>query len=110
MQWVSKVREIKEAIKNDYYSEEIIKYKTCDVLYIDDLFKGREVSDADIKIAFDILNSRYIDNKKITIISSELTLQELYEIDEACASRITERARGYIFNIGKERSKNFRGT
>ena len=43
MQWVSKAREIKEAIKNDCYSEEIIKYKTCDVLYIDDLFKGGEV-------------------------------------------------------------------
>lgn len=109
MQWVSKAREIKEAIKNDCYSEEIIKYKTCDVLYIDDLFKGGEVSCADIKIAFDILNSRYLDDKKITIISSELTLQELYEVDEACASRITERARGYIFNIVRERSKNFRG-
>ena len=108
MQWVSRVRDIKEAIKNDYYREEIQKYKSCDVLYIDDLFKGREVSDADIKIAFDILNSRYLDKTKVTILSSELTLQELYDVDEACASRITERARGYIFNIAKSKEKNFR--
>lgn len=112
MRWLDSIREIKDSLKSGSYIDEINKYKKCDVLYIDDLFKGssrENISDADIKIAFEIINSRYCDKGKITIVSSEYTLGELSMIDEATASRIKERAGKYIYSIAKDRARNYRG-
>jgi DNA replication protein DnaC len=81
-------------------------YKSVDVLYIDDFFRGN-VTQGDINIAFDILNDRY-NKKKPVIISSEKTIKELIDIDEAVASRIFERAKGNCFNISKDVKKNYR--
>ena len=79
-------------------------------MYIDDLFKtkqGASVTAADINIAFEILNYRYI-NDMLTIISSEKTLREILDIDEAVGSRIYEMAQGYILNISADPAKNYR--
>ena len=80
----------------DRYQWEINKLRNVPVLYIDDLFKG-SVSDADINLAFTILNDRYNSScMKKTIISTERSVNELVQIDEAIAGRIVEMARGYI--------------
>lgn len=55
------------------------------VFYIDDFIK-ETVTDADINIAFELLNARYNDHEKLTIISTEKS------IDEALGSRIYERS------------------
>ena len=86
-----------------------------DVLYIDDLFKtGRDVNtgkmvptSADINLAFEIINGRYIKNK-ITVISSECSLEEIANIDEATGGRIIERCKDYRINIAKDKNKNYR--
>lgn len=78
----------------DEYNRIMRPYKTCDVLYIDDFLKGK-VTDGDLNLAFDLLNARYIARKKRTIISSELTVQQILDIDEAIGSRIYERSRDY---------------
>ena len=65
------------------------------MLYIDDLFKGN-VTGADLNLAFQLINARYNDRKLITILSSELTLSEIIEQDEALGGRIYERARGFV--------------
>ena len=82
---------------------------SVEVLYIDDLFKSRNVSDADIKVLFEIVNDRYNSNK-ITIISSEKTVYDLESVVdlEAVAGRIFEKASDYIINITKDPSKNYR--
>ena len=111
MRWVDKSQEIKQSLKYGTYTDEINKYKRCDVLYIDDLFKcagGEGISTSDLKIAFEILNYRYADTSKITIISSEYTLSALAQIDEACASRIIERTGKHNVNIDKDVNKNLR--
>ncbi len=90
------------------------KYKTADVLYIDDLFKTGKGADAqmqkptvaDINYAFEILNYRYNNPKLLTIISSELTEDELLDIDEAIGGRIFERAKS--ISIAKNRERNYR--
>ena len=72
--------------------------KRIKVLYIDDLFKtgkGKEPTPGDVNLAFEILNYRYNDSEKLTIISTERTREELLDIDEATASRISERAKSY---------------
>ena len=83
---------------SEEYKEELDKYLRPTILYIDDFFKG-SVTQADINLAFTILNHRYNNGRKQTIISSERPLFEIQEMDAAIAGRIFERAnRGeYIF-------------
>lgn len=67
-------------------------------------------SNTDIRIAFDLLSHRVNLANKITILSSELTITQLLELDEATAGRIVERTNGqrFMYNIGKNTSRNWR--
>lgn len=72
------------------------RMKTVPVLYWDDLFKlPKDLKNFEIELAFEVLNYRYL-NLLPTIISSELTPEQLIKIDEATGSRITERAKGHL--------------
>ena len=77
------------------YQSRISPFKSVPVLYIDDFLKGGH-TDADIRLAFEILNSRYNDSQLRTIISSELTLFEILGLDEAVGGRIYERSKGFV--------------
>jgi len=77
------------------YEERMKKLKTVPVLYCDDFLKLAE-TEADLKLAFELINGRYINTKLRTILSSEITPQQMFQRDEALLSRITERAQGYI--------------
>lgn len=86
----------------------------AEVLYIDDLFKtGRDQNgamvptQADMNLAFTLLNSRYI-GAKPTILSSELLMGELLELDEATAGRLLERCGANLCVINPDRGKNHR--
>lgn len=116
MTWPSESTRIK-AIVNDEeeYAEAVGRLKNVRVLYIDDFFKpvkdefGRPKppTAADVRLAYEMLNHRYI-NRLPTIISSERYLSEIEDIDLAISSRITERSRGYSMTIGRDREKNYR--
>ena len=115
MLWRDDVVKIKGSVTDsEEYSRVISQYKTIDVLYIDDLFKTGKTAEnqpqkptaADINVAFEILNYRYNNPSLLTIISSELTEDELIDIDEAIGGRIYERAKA--FTIGKNRDRNYR--
>lgn len=116
MRWRDDVVPLKAAVKDEErYAELIDRYKRVQVLYIDDLFKSGKDKDgskaptaADVNIAFEILNYRYANPKLLTIISSELCLDEIISIDEATGGRIYERAKKYTVNIGKDKAKNYR--
>ena len=102
---------MKAVVNDENYQEMISKYKDAQVLYIDDFFKvrnGEKPTTGDINLAFEIINHRLLEKDKITIISSEKTLDEIMDYDEATMSRIYQKAGSYKFNIGKDRSKNFR--
>lgn len=89
--------------RNDYYHE----YLKADVLYIDDLLKGKP-TDYELKIAFETINYRY-NNKLPTVISSELLIDDLRDYDEATASRMYQNAKDrYTIQIGKDKNKNYR--
>lgn len=115
MLWRDDIVKIKGAVTDsEEYSRIIDQFKTVDVLYIDDLFKTGKAADnsvqkptgADINVAFEIINYRYNNPSLLTIISSELTEDELIDIDEAIGGRIYERAKA--FTIGKSRDRNYR--
>ena len=88
------------------YTQIIEPLKDVRVLYLDDLFKvgkNQEPSVGDMNLAFEILNDRYNDLNKLTIISTERTIAEMMDLDEATASRIFERAKGNgVSFVGKE--------
>lgn len=121
MLWRDDIAKIKQASMASQYDEEglelkrlLDKFKTAKVLYIDDFFKTGKTAEnaiqrptvADVNYAFEIINYRYNNPKLITIISTELTEDELLDIDEAIGGRIYERAKS--FSIGRDRRKNYR--
>lgn len=97
MKWREDSTKLKSLINDSRYAEEISKLKRVPVLYIDDLFKGA-VTEADIKLAFEVINERYV-NRMPTLFSSERSINEIAEIDEAIAGRINERAQRYALNV-----------
>lgn len=101
MSWRDDSRKLKASINEVSYEEEIKKLKRVSVLYIDDFFKGG-CSDADVRLAFEILNYRYNDKKLRTIISSEIDITQLLSIDEALGGRIYERSRGFVLKAPAE--------
>lgn len=111
MLWCEESKYLKSIANDSNYQNKIEIYKTVPVLYIDDFLKvqaGASPSEADIKLAFEIINSRIIDNDKITIISSEKTLDEIIGYDEATMSRIYQMCGKYKISIAKDRNKNYR--
>lgn len=111
MLWCEESKTLKALVNDVSYHNEIAKYKDVEVLYIDDFLKvqhGEAPTPADIKLAFEIINRRLISRDKITIISSEKTLDELMEYDEATMSRIFQSAGQYKINISKDTKKNYR--
>jgi len=118
MMWREDSTTLKQSIANNpqYYEEKMKRYKSVPVLYIDDLFKSGKTKDgnlaispADINLAFDILNYRAFRGLK-TIISSELTIDEIRKVDEAIAGRIYENSisKNYGISIAYDELKNYR--
>ena len=110
--WQEDAARLKTALINGSYAAELLPYKKADVLYLDDLFKAKngqmqDISNADIKLAFELLDYR-CRNQMLTVLSTEWTTAQLVEIDEAIAGRIIHMARGYTICVKKDRSKNYR--
>ena len=102
MMWRTEGAELKAMVnEREEYKRRINQLRNVPVLYIDDFWKGT-VSDADINLAFTILNERYNSSGKKTIISTELSMGKIIEKDEAVGGRIAERAKGYIIQAPDE--------
>lgn len=117
MLWRDEIVKIK-ANANDAqeYQRLIMPWKTAPVLYVDDFFKTSDELDgskkrptqADTQAAFEILNYRYINQDLITIISSERSIDDLLNCDEAVGSRIYQRTKDYCFYFLPDKKKNYR--
>lgn len=98
MMWRDDATELKAILNEPEYKERMDVLKAVQVLYIDDFWKAgkqdgkQKITGADINVAFELLNARYNNKNLRTIISSELSVKEIMEIDEATGSRIWERA------------------
>lgn len=112
MRWTDDTVKLKAVKNNDEeYGAMIEKFKRTDVLYIDDFFKtekGKQPTTADVNIAFEMLNYRYNNRDLITIISSERTLGELLDIDEATGSRIKQRCGNNHISVERKPENNYR--
>lgn len=117
MLWQDDVAKLKAVSLEAEERERIMnRLKKSEVLYIDDLFKPardhmgvkQRPTTADVRIAFEIINYRYLDPKLRTIISSEWSQDELLDIDEATGGRIFEKAGKYGFSVAEDRKRNYR--
>lgn len=113
MLWRDESTKIK-AVANDAdeYDRLISPLKRVRVLYIDDLFKtkqGDPVRAADVNLAFELLNYRYCNKKLITVISSEKTMNDLLNIDEAVGSRIRERCGDFCMELTGNKNRRLMG-
>lgn len=111
MPWVTEAAKLKALANDESLAENIAIYAKCEYLYIDDFFKptgtNTAPTSADVRLAYDIINYRYI-NRLPMIISSEKYSTELMEYDEATISRIYERAKGFTINVGRRANRNYR--
>ena len=98
--------------EGEAYGREIRTLLTAEHLYIDDLFK-QEISAADIRLAYEILNGRLIAGRP-TILSLERSLEFIRQArggeGEAIAGRIYEgcgRGRYCLELSGREKNRRF---
>lgn len=115
IQWVDESKKIKQLINDESkYADLVNGLKTVQALYIDDFFKSKKPSDADISLAIEIINARYnlsqtSKNKRyITIISTEWNVKQLNDFDNALCGRLCEMAgKDFILSVYGE-DKNYR--
>jgi DNA replication protein DnaC len=122
MLWRDEVTRLKAAVNDaSEYGRLITPLKTAPVLYVDDFFKTSDEIDpktgetrkksptpADVNVAFEILNYRYINSDLVTIISSERSIDDLISCDEATGSRIYQRTKDYCCYINPGENRNYR--
>lgn len=112
MLWRDEVVKLKANVNMaEEYKALIEPLKTMPVLYIDDFFKtekGKMPTQADINLAFEIVNYRYNNPKLITIISCERNVVDLLDIDEAVGSRIYQRTKMFNIFVQSDIKKNYR--
>jgi len=96
MLWRDATAELKSFVMDgEEYQERIRPLKKVAVLYIDDFLKGG-CTEADLRLAFEIINARYNNMNLRTIISSERPIGDIMNLDEALGGRVYERASQYM--------------
>ena len=106
LRWVQGGTPLKAVVNDtERYQEMIRPLLTAGLLLIDDLWKT-EPTTADIRLAFELLDTRS-SQRLPTIITSERTLAEIASFDGAVAGRIGEACRPYLLEINGS-DKNYR--
>lgn len=107
--WVDGFDDLKDNL--DKTKEMIYRLQNAEVLFIDDMFKGRkDITDFERRTIFAIINHRYLNHLPI-LVSSERDTDMMCEMDEAIGSRIHEMCREYmvVLNGGRELNYRLRG-
>ncbi|AZV50335.1 hypothetical protein DIC78_15725 [Bacillus halotolerans] len=95
-------------LKDDFdkLEEKLNRIKEIEVLFIDDLFKPMNgkprATDWQVEQTYSVINYRYLNHKPV-LISSELDIEKLVEIDEALGTRIYEMCADYCVIIKGDR-------
>ena len=96
MRWIQESQDLKMMVGEDDYDRRIAKLQNADVLIIDDLFNLKP-TEADIRLARIIIDHRYT-NKLPIVVTTELTLGEINDYDDAIAGRLAEMC--IVYQIG----------
>lgn len=88
------------------YIKELEKYINPRVLFLDDFLKSKP-SDADLKYIYKVINNRYLKQMPV-IISTEKSINEIINWDEAVGSRLIEMSQGNIIEFKNNINNNYR--
>ncbi|WP_259457985.1 ATP-binding protein [Salipaludibacillus neizhouensis] len=97
-------------LKDDFQKLEakIHRMKKVDVLFVDDLFKPVKgtprATEWQLEQMYSVINHRYLNHMPV-LISSELIIDDMFELDEALASRIYEMCKKFIVVVKGDRKK-----
>lgn len=95
-------------LKDDFdrLEEKLNRMKMVDVLYIDDLFKpvkGKpRATEWAVEQMYAVINHRYLNHMPL-LVSSELTIDEICDIDEALGTRIYQMCKDFTVVIKGDR-------
>lgn len=104
--WVDGFNDLKDNM--DRLNEMIYRLQHTEVLFIDDMFKGRDkLTDFQRETLFAIVNHRYLNHMPM-LISSEKDTDMMCDMDEAIGSRIHEMCRDYMVVMSGGRELNYR--
>lgn len=84
--------------------------KNVHLLYIDDFlkqFQGQNTR-AEVALAYEIIEARYTNMRGITIISSELLLNQIFAVDTAIGRRISEMSGEFRIDISADENKIYK--
>ena len=93
------------------YNRAVQPLKDCDVLFLDDFLKTpgcATPTQADLRLAFEVLDARYQDPDKSVILCSEFSPDQIVGFDEALGGRIAERAAHWSITVKNQESRNHR--
>ena len=106
-EYISMLTNLKQVSMNEEeFIRELEKYINPRVLFLDDFLKG-EVTSADRKYIYKVINTRYLKGKPM-IISTEKSIKEILMFDEAVGSRIVEMTQNNIITFPRGLENNYR--
>lgn len=106
-EYISMLTDLKQtSMDEEEYIRSLEKYINPPVLFLDDFLKG-EPTIADRKHVYKIINTRYLKSMPM-IISTEKSVQDILEFDEAVGSRIVEMCQNNIITFPRGIENNYR--
>jgi DNA replication protein DnaC len=104
--WVEGVNDLKGDFSKT--NEKVEQLKEVEVLFIDDLFKGRnKPTDWQKESLFEIINYRYLNHLPI-LLSSEWNIDRIIAEDEGIGSRLYQMSKGFTVVLEGEENLNHR--
>lgn len=105
--WVEGFNDLKANF--DLLNTKLERLKKVEVLFLDDLFKGRKLpTEFQLETLFEVINYRYLNHLPI-LVSSEKEIDDICQFDEGLGSRIYEMCKDFTVLIRGDRKKlNYR--
>ena len=106
-EYISMLTDLKQtSMDEEEYIRSLEKYINPPVLFLDDFLKG-EPTVADRKHVYKIINTRYLKSMPM-IISTEKSVKEILNWDEAIGSRLIEMCQGNVIEFPRGLENNYR--
>lgn len=106
-EYISMLTDLKQtSMDEEEYIRSLEKYINPPVLFLDDFLKG-EPTIADRKHVYKIINTRYLKGMPM-IISTEKSVKEILNWDEAIGSRLIEMCQGNVIEFPRGLENNYR--
>lgn len=109
--WRKEIQKLNTKINEADGADFLDSVYSAPIIFIDDFLKSTNnaaPTQGELNRAIDIILTRYEQRDNITIISSERTIGDILNLDQAMGGRIVERTEGYMLNIPADIKKNYR--